>query len=211
MNAKQEKPAPRAALLGLLLLAGTTAATGAGAQEPGGENSVRRGAMSLTAGLTTGLQVGVWRMASDRTGLGVAASVATQRQEAGESFVSTRQTFGIGPRLRHYGSTTGALLPYLQGGLSGELTRSSTRYQGTSEQVNRNLQRSLVADFGAGLEWFPVSRISVGGQAGLRASRALFRQENEQRTVGGTHDSVYDSTSWRVGTFTSGIEARLFF
>lgn len=200
MPTNQRRSLASALLPALALLLGV-AAHPARAQAAPVDNPLRRGVVSLMAGVSPDLEVGVWRMVSDRTSVGLAVGGIVEHMTSDGSGMTSR-LLTVGPQFKHYGSTTGTLLPYLHGGASVGTSEFRTN-QAPDQRENRSTNRLLTADLAVGLDWFPVRRISLGGYTGLRASVLSNRSRSSSGSGNGSE--------WRVGTFTSGIGAHLYF
>ena len=183
--------------------AGLLLATGAAAQETGGEevNGLERPGTSIEVGAGAGALVGVWQRLSPRVSLGVQVSAYTSRSEI-ESDVfdrDARQTsVSVGPALKVYGGPGGAFLPY--GFASAFLEFGGSREEIAGAGENEEELDGLGAELGVGIDWFPVRRLSIGGHVGVEANRQSRSTDD---------DDVDRFTVFN--TVSSGIRVQLYF
>jgi hypothetical protein len=181
----------------LALAAGLAAAPRAQAQQGAGDNALRPGATSITLGVAADPSVGIWTMPSGRTAVGIVGSVQGIRSSFGDT-ESDQTLLVIAPQVKRYGSTDGAILPYLHGSVFASLTEFEGRSPGATSGGRFT---AVGATAGVGLDWFPVRRVGLGGHAGL----GLTRSEADPLQAGED-----ETTTWRLQTFTAAIQVQLY-
>jgi hypothetical protein len=173
---------------GILILAGAlllAPATPLAAQTITSHPATERGKHSLLLSLYSGPQIGYWVRQSDRTDFGL---------EVGGfgDFGDDSKQFGLTatPGLKHYHSSVGPLTPYTYVGVPISYMRSSV---GESAVVSSFGAGGI---FGLGLDWFPSSRVSIGGHAQLSAVFTDYDGPNHVISI---------------RTATSGVRVHLYF
>jgi len=168
----------------LAAVAGLSLAAPVAAQLP------ERGAWSLELSPAGDAQIGVWKMRSERTNLGVDFGLRLDRTDhAGSGPIGERTFLGliVAPSIKRYGTPVGPFAPYLFGSVPFGVEQKEIGGSSAWWMVGGSLA--------AGLDWFPVRNVSVGGRAGILAS---YRDSSAQ--------SVTD-----VGTFSSGLSLHFYF
>jgi hypothetical protein len=214
-------PAVTAAAAALLSLAAPAHAQDVVAAAPApadsiSGNSLQKGTWSLSFMLPGGGgsgAVGAWKMISPRTNLGVFAGLTVNRSESdvgtplGEREVTDSRTLlDVGVQAKRYVIDRDEVAPFLFGSASIGTARETREDETTYDVRNRVAQGTLTA--GAGVEWFPVRRVSVAGYTGLSVHAGL--SDSEQGLSDGG-DVTYDTTFLGAGTFTSGLTLQIYF
>ncbi len=200
---------------------GAGEASGGGGEA--GANALDDGAVSLAFGVPTGGNpyaegtAGVWYMVTDsinlgiNLGVGVDSTTEINNYETDEGFSVNRTGFDllIAPAIRYYLMNDSPVAPYILGQVNfhkyfdGE---PATSADPTDANFSSELQPELALIGGFGLEWFPIERFSIGGHVGLGVD--LIRQNTRE---GGAVGGTLTKNNVRVGTFTSGLSANIYF
>ncbi|HEX8272586.1 MAG TPA: hypothetical protein VF615_08025 [Longimicrobiaceae bacterium] len=177
-----------------VVLAGAVGLSLAG---PAAAQLPERGARSLRLSSSGDTQVGVWKMVSGRTALGLEAGVALGRESRDDE---DRTTWGLtaAPSFKRYGAPVGPFAPYLFGSVPLGLERVG-QPRGTT-RTGWVVGGALAA----GLDWFPVPRASVGAHAGVEA-----RRESQSFDDGFVDEPGARSTVFR--TFGTGLSLHIYF
>lgn len=198
---------------GIALAAGLALAQPAAAQEDDGRpNALREGAYALSFGIPEGGQgeLGIWKMVSERTGLGLEVGLGASRTELdrapGEQ-TSTRWEVAAGLAARRYLATTRAVAPFLTGRLSAAYLEGRSDSPGIDTE--HSAWRTALSG-GLGVEWFPARSVSVGGHTGAALS---YGRTSAVRPLPSGEPSPGDATATGVffHTFTSGLSFRIYF
>jgi hypothetical protein len=165
-----------------------------------------RGRFSLSLVPVEDAKIGVWARLLPRAtfGLNVGASYEQVEDDQGSDRV---RLFSLEPAVKVDLPGTGALVPYVYGG--GFIESGEARAQATAGNVTATATRSrrrTGAALGAGLDWFVVPRVSVGGHAGVRGGST----SNALR-VDGAGQAPVDEDGAFVSTFSSGVRIHLYF
>lgn len=197
-----------AALLALV------AATPAAAQDAAPEEPVLPlpGTHSLSLSHDNGSSmIGLGRMVGARTKLeiGVAADIrgVTIDPASGDDIVEGSNGLTVRAGVRRYSRPESRIAPYLMAGMSGFHHRR-TQDGGSAGRESRLDGKGVGIDAGGGVEWFPVARVGISGQAGISA--AAFRQRHRSSSPDGS-PQVASHTHYTVGTFTSALSISLYF
>lgn len=176
----------------MVAAAGLLLAPEASAQMP------QRGARSLQLSAVGRNEVGLWRMLSERTNVGLGVGIGLARRETEDSAVGEQTAWNVSlvPSLKRYGATVGRFAPYLFASLPLSLA-------GQSRDEAEGSGLGIGAAGAVGLDWFPVRNVSVGSHAGLQVNR----QSSEHQS--GTIES--ESTQTVLGTFSSGFTLHIYF
>ena len=175
----------------LAVVAGLSAAGPAAAQLP------ERGAWSLQLSPAENPRVGAWRMASERTNLGVAVGVGVTRSEQEGGDEGTSWSLTVSPPVKRYAPPVGPFPPYLFGSVPLGIQREE--FGDDAEGSDCTVGAALAG----GLDWFPVRGVSVGGHPGFHVVRNASRSE--------TRFTDLESTSTVLGTFGSGLTLHIYF
>lgn len=182
-------------------------------------NALREGAHSLSFTLPQGGggMLGVWRMVSPRTNLGVGVGVQAQRSETehdGGEVEVDRWELALELAARRYVSTARAVAPFLEVGVFGAVAR----VRAGQEQLEEASSTQGGLGAGAGVEWFPARSVSVGGSTGARLlyrrSRLGPEVEAPAPADGGPtvmHGGEARQTDLVLHTFTSQLAFRIYF
>lgn len=173
-----------------------TAPSAAGAQEAAGANALERGATSVMVGVSPDPTLGFWTMLSGRTALGLVGTAQRSGSLIGEVEVYRHTQLLLSPQVKRYWSHDGDVLPYLHGGVYASLLE----FKDSGD--TRNDIDAFGGSLAVGLDWFPVSRISVGGQAGMALNRTGATTRSQ--------DAVSRSTTWSLETFTAALQVHFY-
>ncbi|MDT8437356.1 MAG: hypothetical protein RRA92_11455 [Gemmatimonadota bacterium] len=157
-----------------------------------------------------GSRIGLWHMSGARTNLGLQVGVQwsdseDSQDEGGSSSEFAGWSISVEPTLQRYLSTSEVVVPFLLFGVDFGIGQSRQRLLAPDRpRESLRTHYSLGARAGVGAEWFPLSRMSVGGHTGVRIS---YRSDD-------TEDTLLSDRSGHTGslrTFVSGILLRLYF
>ena len=159
-----------------------------------------RGARSLQLSPGGSSRVGVWKMVSERTNLGVDVGVALGRGGSDDADVEDRTSWSlaVAPSLKRYAEPVGPFAPYLFASVPLGVQRQAFGDSGVQSGW------SIGGALAAGLDWFPARGVSLGAHAGLAASHNLFGFDAD----GGPG---VDAESDRFATFGSGLSLHIYF
>jgi hypothetical protein len=138
--------------------------------EEGESRAIQKGRYSLAFSLPDGggSQLGVWKMVSERSNLGVNLGIDHSRQTSTSGPDSLRQgrsgqfwTFSIEPSLERYLFLERDVSPYLFAALQGS-------YGWTEGFFPKSYTRSATLSLGLGADWTPLESISIGAATGIR-------------------------------------------
>lgn len=178
-------------------LACVLAAAPAAAQDAGAP----AGSTAISVDVGGSYVLGLWRQMSPRSRAGIEVGTTVSRAEGGgreQDFDS----YTVRPTIKLFSGGDGALRPYtLVGAYVEGYRQRSAREDIDAESVYSTTEAGVRA--GVGMKWMPVSRLAVGGHAGVRGGYLKTTQDNSI--------DEQDLTGWSVGTFTSGIVLSLFF
>ncbi len=181
-------------------LACVLAAAPAVAQDDAAPAPAGSTAVSLEAG--SGYVVGLWRQTSPRVRAGIELGTTLSRAQ-GDDNEEDFTSFVVRPGVKLFSAGEGAVRPFTLLGAYAEGYRRRSVAEGefSSDQVFQATE--VGARVGAGVEWMPVSRLAIGGHAGVRGGYL------RETTRSGSVDRELDG--WSAGTFTSGLSLTLFF
>lgn len=208
-------PTPRLTLVALIAAFVMAASAGPASAQRSGGATPAGGDWSLMFTLFEPdalTHFGVFRMVGDRMNLGLEAEFTwadgdqeVEQVESGILIRSEGTTWDllIGPSLRWYGDRIGPVSPYLR-------SRLSVGWGGSELFVNDERQRhsdsfAMQASVGVGAEWYPISRLGVGGHTGVSFTRNRTKDMNEQ------NGSQAESITRNVRTFRSGLVVNFYF
>lgn len=157
---------------------------------------------------------GAWYMITDNMNLGVNLGFGIESQTVVSNYDQDNQSSTsrtgfdllLAPALRYYLTSDSSVAPYILGQMNfhkyfdGD---NDTSADPSDENFNGDLQPELSLVGGFGVEWFPVERFSIGGHVGLGID--LVRQNRF------TGSNTLTENGLRIGTFTSSINANLYF
>lgn len=174
------------ALAGLCLLSATPLI----AQETGTHPAAERGRHSILLDIDGGPQIGFWARHGDRTDLGLDLGVTGFVREGNRqySLVAT-------PAIKRYLTSPGPLAPYLYFGVPLNYSRQEDDSAGAPDNIQQAVGVGGRAGFG--LEWFPISQLSIGGHVGF-----LGHYQHWTNDFG---DAL------QLGTMSSGARIHLYF
>jgi hypothetical protein len=165
-------------------------------------NGLEKGATSLLVEVGSASNtIALHHMVGARTSLGV--SVAASRTSfdggSGDDDGADFSAYSAGLHLRHHLSDLSqAIVPFVE--VSGSVGRQRNDEQEFSDEARGTLYAATAS---AGLEWFPVRRVSIGGSAGIRVQR------QDVTIVDGAGGEIEQSAT-SIGTLTSSVQLRLF-
>jgi hypothetical protein len=158
------------------------------------QSPVSPGTLSISLGLDSGTQAGIWLTATSSVRVGLLGTLERTRNSVDgpgdASTSSTRIRFAVGPALKWYVlSNTTPVSPFWYASAS----------LGADDPPNdeRTTSYGLVGGFGA--DWFPVPQVSFGGHTGLGFTYDRTRENGVTRT------------SSRLGTLTAGLQMHIYF
>jgi hypothetical protein len=170
------------------------------AADEGESRAIARGRWSLAFSLPDGGggELGVWKMVSHRTNLGVNLAVDhamekftygpdSDRVENGHWFWS----IAMGPSINRYLALNRTVSPYLLGSLTG-----TYRWDGVS------YQRSATLRAGIGADWTPLESIAIGAATGIEWTEAMRSESRPEAPKASS--SLFD-------TMSTALTLRLFF
>lgn len=146
--------------------------------------------------------IGLWLPAGARTDAGAEVGLSVSRdRNAGGALSTWGGDAGLFVRRYLAGHADREVVSYLIAGPTGSYSRTG----GASDSPRLTTVRvgGLV---GAGMEWFPASRVSVGGHVGVELSHRRTRRAVTGFRPGEREETV---TSLTLATTTSGIVLRL--
>ena len=192
---------PRLVMLHLLLAFIPAAAAAQQADTP--TSVLREGTRSIqlpfptTSGTNS---FGIWKMRSDRTALGLTAHLRLHRHadsvEAGTRDSRADIAINIGPALKRYFQLHPTVAGFGTLGAHATFLRS---------EIGDNLVQTTwggAANAAIGAEWFPFSRLSLGGSTGI--SGGISRTERD----GANEDT---SSTLFLQTFTTAVGVQIYF
>lgn len=159
-------------------------------------------ATSVSLNLGGGTAIGLWRDVSPRVRAGVEVGTDVSRlgSDEGEDELANMLVRGS---LKIFSGADGALHPYTLVGVYAE--QFGQRQSSTDPAFeNEYRRREVGAQVGLGLEWRPLTRVTVGGHVGIQGG---YRESTLDSTLG---DEV-EADGWAARTFGSGLVVHLFF
>lgn len=185
----------KARVVGIALALAASAASTGHAQE---QDTTRR-TRSIELNLGGGPSIGIWKRNDSDRSLGIIVGGTLSSQGNGDN-TSRTSNFEIGPAIKIHKGGTATFQPYTFASISGGVTHYDIP---TGDSRSGVTLGQVGASLAVGMDWFPVSRVSVGGRAGVRGGYQ----------TGALNDDVNgdDLEAFFVGTFTSGILVNLFF
>lgn len=165
------------------------------AQGPGAMTGKTSIAFSIPQSGSTSF--GVWKQQTPVRALGIESSLQYGRHDYRSSNSETRELqIGVAPVMKWYRATSGNVAPFLRGSAGVGYNRIE---QQTGDVGVERGGFNINASVGLGVDWFPLSGISIGGFTGLGA------------TFGKTNPSLADTRSLFIGTNTSSITMHIYF
>ncbi|HEX8905646.1 MAG TPA: hypothetical protein VF771_12420 [Longimicrobiaceae bacterium] len=150
--------------------------------------------------------IGGWANLTARTQLGVrlGAHFRHQRQTASDStdYGQTVRDMQLGVEVRRFMPVSAAVAPFVGGSLFTSFGRQ------TQDDQFHELAQSYWgggADLGIGVEWFPVSTVSVGGRLSVDATYSHTRARLDGAPGPGT------GNFFEIGTGTSALSLKIYF
>jgi opacity protein-like surface antigen len=174
--------------------------------------SLQKGAWSLSfdppvyGGLGTG-SLGAWKMVGQRTNLGVSVRAHTRLTDSRSDSVTLGENSAgveLGLDARRYLAPAREVTPFATGGVFAFYAEYDQNF-GTSVG-ERHLYGTGVSA-GAGLEWFPVRRVSFAGHTGVRLNVNIG--ESAIRTGNGERNAR--ERGLEFATFTSRLSLQVYF
>jgi hypothetical protein len=159
------------------------------AQAVGAHPATERGKHSIALEVDGGPQIGYWSRRSERTDLGLDVGVSGLWSDGSDQIA-----VALTPAIKHYLRPTGALAPYTYWGIPLTYMRTSNDNVGVPDTSHDRWGAGGLVGFG--LDWFPISQVSIGGHVGFRIDYT---------------DLPDDDQYLRIGTASSGIRVHLYF
>jgi hypothetical protein len=180
----------RFSLVCLLCLVCLAPAPALVAQETGPHPAAERGRRSIVLDIDGGPQIGFWTRRTDRTDLGLDLGLNAYLRD------DLRQlSIAVTPGIKRYLTSVAPLAPYVYFGLPLNYTRQDDDNVGTPDNTRHAV--GVGGQVGFGLEWFPVTQVSIGGHVGFRTHYQSW-------------DDDFDDTL-QLGTMSSGARVHLYF
>jgi hypothetical protein len=189
--------------IGMTLCLVAASASGAVAQLGGTPAALRESAAALSFELPSGGApgIGVWWVMSDRFALGLLASASFTVDEneaaSGNTARVDQLSLSGGPYMKLYYPAHPAVAPFLLLGVRGSYVKIDMLADGNPSGEERRW--SAAGEAGLGAEWFPTSRIGVGGWASVSGGYAN-RETSTTRMTG-----------FFVSTLTSALLLSIYF
>lgn len=175
----------------LLLLAGPASGQG------GPSRAIEKGRWSIAFTLPEGggSAIGVWKMISSRTNLGVNLGIGHQfdlrtsgpdsaRRESGGTF----WRFSIEPTIKRYLILRESVSPFVLGALKGS-------YGWIDYGNHEEFSRSATLSAGLGVDWSPLRAMSIGASTGIEWTESM------------TSVNDYEAPKFRVSEFNTATTA----
>lgn len=175
----------------VVLGAGICCTSGAAAQLP------QPGARSLQVGVGGSGSIGVWRMHSPRTNLGLNVGLSVDRSGPREA-KETGESVSLEPAFKRYASPLGRVSPFLFGGVLA----SYAHQRGPGWSWNG---LGAGVEGAVGVDWFPVHDVSLGGYLGAAAAYSSGRSRPDNGPA------APRITFWEVRSLASGLTLHLYF
>ena len=160
------------------------------AQETEGYPAAERGRRSIVLEASRSPRIGYWTRKSERTDLGLDVML---QGILGDS--RTDLNIGVTPAVKRYLASPGPLAPYIYVGVPLDYRRSERDNVGAPDDTVDSFGVGGIAGFG--LDWHPITQVSLGGHIGLRAS--YFDPGDD------------GDSSIQLGTLSSGVRVHLSF
>jgi opacity protein-like surface antigen len=181
------------------------------AQDTAPRTSLQKGAWSLAFDLPIAVggssRLGAWKMVGARTNLGVSLEVQTRDADGRRDSATANEQYHaveLGVEARRYLSPADEVTPFATAGVFGFIGRRAQEAGATRGETS---YRGAAVHAGAGVEWFPVRRVSLAGHTGVRLNvydGEITARHNDVETEG--EDSAIDFT-----TFTSRLSLQIYF
>lgn len=200
-----------AAAVCALLVASSLAAQDA-APDTIPRTSLQKGTWSLAfdppayGGVGTG-SLGAWKMVGERTTLGVSVGAHTRLGESRSDSLTVRENIAgveLGLEARRYVAPAREVTPFAAGGVFAFVTEYDQAYG--NAVAERHLYGAGVSA-GAGLEWFPLRRVSFAGHTGVRLN--VHAGELTSHSGGGQRNAR--ERGLQLATFTSRLSLQIYF
>jgi hypothetical protein len=191
----------------IAILAATLLTAGSAAAQTADTASAAPRNTSFSFGLGSSQRVGLWHRVTPRVqvGMEVLGRRETTSTDGGELEARSTQ-LGIAPGVKFYSSTTAPVLPYVFVGGEASFGHARAENEAVGGEIIEAEQtfRTLGAELGLGVDWFPVQRVSIGGHAAIGANWSRTQYE----TDGAEHPEQKTSS---IGTFSSGVRVHFYF
>lgn len=174
--------------------------------------SLQKGAWSLSfnppayGGLGMG-SLAAWKMVGERTNLGVSVGAHARLTESRGDSLTVRENIAgveLGLQARQYVAPAREVTPFATGGVFAFFTEYDQAYGNTVSE--RHLYGAGVSA-GAGLEWFPLRRVSFAGHTGVRLN--VHTGELTSHSGSGQRDAR--ERGLEFATFTSRLSLQIYF
>jgi hypothetical protein len=144
---------------------------------------------------------GMWKMHSERTAIGLIGNVGLSRNTntngTGAKSILSVTDVALGPALKRYFQLHPTVAAFGTVGLQGifhRVTEDATEDQTDTEWGG-------AANVGIGAEWFPFSRVSLGGTTGLSGGITTSSNSNTDA----------DQSSLFLQTYTTSVQVQVYF
>lgn len=181
-------------------------AVGSAQQTEARTSALKAGTWSLQLPFPTNAgfgSIGIWKMRTDRTALGFVASINARRlSENNNAEVESTQSgfdLSLGPAWKWYRRLHPTVAAFGTTGVQAVYRRQTTD---TAAQDQSYTTWGGAANAGIGAEWFPFSRISLGGTTGLSGSFLATDRDDELGTSG---------SMMSLNTHTTAIQVQIYF
>lgn len=154
--------------------------------------------------------LGVFRMIGDRINVGVEVDLSwsdgeQENRQSGLEIRTKAQNWNVlvGPSIRWYGDRMGPVSPYLR----ARVAMGKGGYELDVNEDRRREEESVdyQATLGIGAEWYPISRIGIGGHTGIQWVRRSIDLHDKGSGSSGS------LMTQNVRTFRSGLVINFYF
>lgn len=213
--------------LSLIVLIGLILPQGEGRAQVSPSRSLGMGHWSISFRVPSGggASLGAWKFLSSKTNLGLEITGSlTDWEEDGlsfsetqgeESFTEDRRdwTILVAPTVKQYLAMSRDFAPFLYGSVGAGFSRN--RYDDTREPARESRRlyetKRVFFGFGFGIDWTPLSSVSVGGHTGFSVNYYDTENFSGFDDLGGIRASLSSSHRWELRTLTSGLSLHVYF
>lgn len=172
-----------------------------------GQETVQPAGASIVLNVSAEPTVGVYTFLSPTLQLGVElgaslAEVSDAETESSQEEWSVR----VAPALKLFTAAEGSFRPYVFLSPFFELGQASEEVELFDETVEIAVDtRTVGGELGFGVDWFPASRISIGGHVGFGGGLTNVEADDD------FEGEAIDIDGTFLSTFTSGVRVHLYF